>query len=96
MFKLDSPLELARKLELERLSPTEKHSRHIVICISGFLTEDVEKKESWRHSINHFKYAELYALNWNSLTASNIFNEGHYENKKSKGRYFFFLRTGRK
>jgi hypothetical protein len=58
----------------------------------------VEKKESWRHAINHFKYSEVFALNWNSLTVANLFNEGHYEDSKKKktSRYLLFLRTGKK
>jgi hypothetical protein len=69
----------------------------VVICISGFLTEDVDKRESWRHAINHFKYSEVYALNWTSLSVGNMFTEGYFEGKTfKKTRYFMFLKTGRK
>ena len=95
-FQIGDALESARILNLERICSRDRSSRHVVICLSGFLTEDIEKKESWRHAVNHFKHAEIYALNWNSLTAGNVFNDGHYLDKKSKGRYFNILRTGRK
>ena len=61
-----------------------KQSRHVVICISGFLTEDVDKKESWRHAINHFKHSEVYALNWTSLSVNNMFTDGYFEGKSFK------------
>jgi hypothetical protein len=96
-FNIEQALKVAKTLNLERLSPYLKQSRHIVICISGFLTENVEKKESWKHSINHFKYAEVYAFNWTSLSVENIFTEGHFEGKEfRKARYFLFLKTGYK
>lgn len=49
-----------------------------MIAISGFLTENVDKKDSWRHIINHYKYSEVFALNWNSLSTETLFNEGYY------------------
>lgn len=35
-------------------------------------------------------------MNWTSLTMSNLFNDGHYEVKKSKGRYLNPIRTWKK
>lgn len=89
-------LDKSRILELQRISDIEKTSRNVVICISGFLTEDVEKKESWKHVIHHFRHSEVFALNWTSLTMGNLFNDGHYEVKKSKGRYWNPIRTWKK
>jgi len=79
-----------------RISPKERQSRHVVICISGFLTQDVEKSESWRHVINHFKNSEIFAYNWTSLKVDSFFESGHYETKKSKGRFWNPWRTFRK
>jgi ribosomal protein S17E len=96
-FQITKAFDLAKTLYLEKISPSNVQSKHIIICISGFLTEDVEKKESWRHAINHFKNAEVFALNWSSLSVSTIFNDGHYGLKKSiMKKYFRFLRTGHK
>lgn len=98
-FGIDEILEKTSILNLQKISQYQSKSRHIIICISGFLTEDVEKKESWRHLINHYKNAEIYALNWNSLTVSNFYNEGHYKDKKSKSRMIgkiLFIKAGRK
>jgi hypothetical protein len=96
-FNIEEALTVSKQVILERISPSIKQSRHVVICISGFLTEDVDKKESWRHAINHFKYSEVYALNWTSLSVNNMFTDGHFEGKSFKRtRYFMFLKTGRK
>lgn len=63
-----SGIEKSSLLCLQRISEHNSRSKHVIICISGFLTEDVEKSESWKHVINHYKYAEIFALNWNSLS----------------------------
>lgn len=34
-------------LDLERISEPEVKSKHIIICITGFLQEDVPKKDWW-------------------------------------------------
>jgi hypothetical protein len=80
----EESLKKATILNLKRLSPESVKSKHAVIAISGFLTEDVDKKESWRHIVNHYNKAEVYALNWNSLSVSTIFKEGYYKDKKKK------------
>ena len=73
--KLDIYLDLKQStiLSLEKISSIHSKSKHVIICISGFLTQDVEKKDSWRHTLNHYKNAELYALNWNSLSTNEFF-----------------------
>ena len=71
----------------------------MLICISGFLTEDVEKTESWKAVLSHYKHAEVFSLQWNSLTVENFFKEGHFKNKKGGGglmQKLMFIKTGRK
>lgn len=58
--------------------------KHIVIAIEGFLTEDTVKTDSWRHIINHYSHAEVFALAWNSLSISGFFNEGYLKGRKKK------------
>eukprot|EP00347_Sterkiella_histriomuscorum_P010579 403375736 len=91
---IDEGIEKASILNLKKIGSLQQKSRHVVICISGFLTEDVEKSESWGLVVNHYKYAEVFALNWNSLSLTNFWNEGHYKEKGSKskfmGKLFFF------
>jgi hypothetical protein len=79
----DETLRNSNILELTKISPDNVRSKHIVICVSGFLTEDVDKKESWRHIVNHYKHAEVFAMTWNSLSVSTLFNDGHYKDKKN-------------
>lgn len=96
---IDQEIEKASILNLKKISGFLTKSRHVVICISGFLTEDVEKSESWNHVINHYKYAEIFALNWNSLSVSNFWNEGHYKEKGSKSKFMgklFILKAFKK
>lgn len=59
-------------LNLQKISSSNSRSRHVVICISGFLTEEVDKKDSWRFTVNHYKYAEVFAITWNSLSPNTI------------------------
>jgi hypothetical protein len=77
-------LHRTTKIDLKKISPESVCSNHIVIAISGFLTEDVDKKYSWRHIVNHYKYSEVFALSWNSLSISNFFNEGYLKGRRKK------------
>ena len=96
---IENGINRASLLTLKRLSSNYRNSRHVVICISGFLTEDVEKTESYHHVINHYKYAEIFALNWNSLSLTNFWSEGHYKEKGKKSKlmgHILFIKAGRK
>ncbi len=59
----------------------------------------MEKTESWKNIISHYKYSEVFALNWNSLSVSNFWKQGHYEGKGSKSKFMghlMFIKAGRK
>jgi hypothetical protein len=45
------------------------------------LTEEVDKKDSWMHTITHYKYAEVFGLNWNSLSPNMMLDQGYYTGK---------------
>lgn len=97
MFGIEKAIEKTSILNLERISGTSR-SKHVVICLSGFLTEDVEKSESWKLVINHYKYAEVFALTWNSLSVANFWSEGHYK-EKGKSKFMdklLFIKSGKK
>lgn len=81
---LDKALEKTNVLNLKRISSNNLQSKHIVICISGFLSQDVDKREAWGDVVNHYRNAEVFALTWNSLSAENLFEEGAYQGKKKK------------
>ncbi|CDW87868.1 UNKNOWN [Stylonychia lemnae] len=96
-FGIDKSIEKTSILNLQRISTTTR-SKHVVICLSGFLTEDVEKEESWRLVVNHYKYAEVFALTWNSLSVSNFWTEGHYKERGGSGfmAKVLFIKSGKK
>ena len=72
-FEIDKVLIRASVLNLQKISNESHQSRHVIITISGFLTEDINKEECWRSVITHFKDSEVYALDWNSLSVKNFF-----------------------
>ena len=71
-------------LSLKKISPDQVKSKHVVIAISGFLTETIDKKEAWRHIVNHYTKAEVYAVRWNSLSVETIFEDGYLKGRKKK------------
>lgn len=71
-------------LNLKKISSDKIKSKYIVIAVEGFLTEDSDKREVWRHIINHYTNSECFALAWNSLSLNGIFNEGYFRGRKKK------------
>jgi len=84
--RLDIQLSIKRckVLELVRVSAKEQQSKHVVICIAGFLIEDIDKTEEWANVQTHYKHAEVYALTWTSCAVINFFDS--YNLKKSNGK----------
>jgi len=64
--------------ELVRISPHDVKSKHVIICITGFLQEDADKGSYWEHLVEFYKYAEIYAVNWNALTMGNFLSGGTF------------------
>lgn len=54
IFEVKNFLRFTTVLKLTKVSPDHIKSKHAVIAISGFLTEDVDKRESWRPVWSHF------------------------------------------
>lgn len=91
---------------MERISPPEVKSKHVVICITGFLQEDQSKFEYWEHLIGYYKHSEIFAVSWNACTVSSFFSTGGTfqknvdEKKKASGNVFShlinFMNTGKR
>lgn len=69
-------------LDLVRVSNPEVKSKHVVICISGFLQEKEDKADTWKSVAKHYKNAEVYALSWTACNAGDFFDKGVYDPKK--------------
>lgn len=67
-MKLKASLTGTTICELERVSDPNVKSKHVIICVTGFLQEDQEKAEFWENLIKFYKHAEIYALSWNACT----------------------------
>lgn len=46
-INIEKSIERTQTLELIRVSDAKQRSGHVVICIAGFLSEDVDKTEEW-------------------------------------------------
>lgn len=64
--------------ELHRVSSPEVKSKHVVICISGFLQEDQDKSQFWQRLIGYYKHAEVFAVSWNACTPTSFFQAGAF------------------
>lgn len=65
-------------------------SKHVVICITGFMQEDQDKSDFWSTLYGYYKHAEIYAVSWNACTPTNFlqaqnFNLNHGKKFQSKG-----------
>ena len=69
-------------MQLDRTSSNEIKSKHIVICVSGFLQELEDNRETWKNASEYFKYAEVYALKWTACNSLDLFDKGVFSGKK--------------
>lgn len=65
---LDKSLKGTSICELERISDPSVKSKHLVICITGFMQEDQNKKEFWENLVEYYKHAEVFAVSWTACT----------------------------
>ena len=70
-------------MELVRVSKPTVKSKHVIICISGFLQEKEDKADTWKSVAKYYKYAEVYALSWTACNAGDFFNKGVYDPEKT-------------
>ena len=57
-------MENCKTLELERISDSNIKSKHVIICITGFLQENLDKAKFWEELKKYYKNAEIFALSW--------------------------------
>ena len=69
---LGEDLELAEKFIIEKISDPSKSSKNIIICVSGFTSEDYNKLEEWEAVVKMFPDTEVFALNWKSSAFGGI------------------------
>ena len=77
-LKIAGSIGGCKHLELVRVSPPQVRSKHVVICISGFLQEKEDKADTWKNVALHYKHAEVYALSWTACNAAEFFDKGAY------------------
>ena len=77
-MNLQKSLEGTTVCELERISSPSVKSKHVVICITGFLQEAQNKAEFWENLIAYYKHAEIYALSWNACTPTSFLSHGTF------------------
>ena len=77
-MKLKKSLEGTTVCELRRISPPHIKSKHVIICITGFLQEDQDKSEYWEHLVGYFKHAEIFAVSWNACTPTTFLSQGTF------------------
>lgn len=63
-MNLETSLTGTKICELERISDKNVKSKHIIICVTGFMQEDVNKGDFWHKLVEHYKHAEIFAMSW--------------------------------
>ena len=81
---LDKSLKGTTICELERISDPSVKSKHVVICITGFMQEDQNKKEFWEHLVDYYKHAEVFAVSWNACTPNSFLQFGVFSKGEKK------------
>lgn len=101
-LRLENSLKGTSICELERISDPSVKSKHVVICITGFMQEDQNKKEFWEKLVEYYKHAEVYAVSWNACTPNSFLQYGAFSKKtnnresKSFGRLLNFMNTAKR
>lgn len=65
--------------ELQRISSPEVKSKHVIVCITGFMQEDEDKAEYWEHLVKHYRHAEIFAVSWNACTPWIMLSGGSFQ-----------------
>ena len=70
-------------LQLDRVSDPETKSKHLVVCVSGFLQELEDNGKTWANVVTFFKHAEVFALKWTACNSLDLFDKGVFTGKKN-------------
>ena len=71
-LQLEEGFDLAKKMIIEKISPATVVSKNVIICISGFVSEILQKSMEWGAVVEMFPDTEVFALNWKSNAVSFI------------------------
>ena len=85
---LDQMISKGHKIILENLYMPESYTaRHVLICVSGFLSETGEMESSWRYLMDECRERSvpLYTVRWESKDTSQLQNIAVTEAKKNLG-----------
>ena len=77
-MNLSSSLTGTKICELERISDKSVKSKHIIICVTGFLQEDQNKGDFWHKLVEYYKHAEIYAMSWQACTPTTFLTGGTF------------------
>lgn len=81
-LKIEVSIQRCAVLQLDRVSAPETASKHIVICVSGFLQELEDNRDTWQNVVTFFKNAEVFALKWTSCNSLDLFDKGVFSGKE--------------
>ena len=76
---IEFSMKRCNKLQLDRISEPNLKSKHIVICVSGFLQELENNRNTWENVTTFFKHAEVYALKWTACNSLDLFEKGVFK-----------------
>lgn len=76
---LNNSLGSTTLCELQRISSPEVKSKHVIVCITGFMQEDEDKAEYWEHLVKHYRHAEIFAVSWNACTPWIMLSGGSFQ-----------------
>ena len=68
---LERSLKGTEVCELIRISRPEIKSKHVVICCTGFNQQGIDQAAWWKQLLDHYKHAEVFAINWTALNYEN-------------------------
>ena len=57
-----------KKLQIVKISDLNSTSKNVILCVSGFLSEESDKVKEWINLTELEKDSEVYALVWASKT----------------------------
>ena len=75
-YSLKEHMASCEVAELIRVSPPEVKSRHVIICIHGFLMQNDDQKKLWAEVADYYKFCEVYALRWTSTAPEQFLDAG--------------------
>lgn len=84
-LKIEVSIQRCAVLQLDRASSPETQSKHIVICVSGFLQELEDNTQTWANLVTFYKHAEVYALKWTACNSLDLFDKGVFSGKEQTG-----------